>query len=150
METLMPRILIIDDEPLVRAVLRRILERNGHTVMEASDGRAGLALWRDTPGDLVLTDLFMPHTDGIEVIVQFSRLWPETKIIAMTGGANTVDFISTVAPAALQLGARHHLLVKPFTVGTLLAAISAVLNSTAGARAEESRTETPISLKGRQ
>ena len=143
----MPRILIIDDEPLVRAVLRRILERHGYAVMEAPDGRTGLALWRHTPGDLVLTDMFMPDTDGIEVIVQFSRLWPEIKIIAMTGGTKTVDFMSTVAPAALHLGARH-LLVKPFTIGTLLAGISAVLNPPAGTRAEESRTETPVSLTG--
>ena len=44
----MPRILIIDDEPLVRAVLRSILERNGYAVMDAQGGRAGLALWRHT------------------------------------------------------------------------------------------------------
>jgi len=82
----MPRILIIDDEPLVRTVLRSLLEREGYTVMEASNGRAGLALWRHTPSDLVLTDMFMPHQDGIEVIVQLTRIWPHAKIIAMTGG----------------------------------------------------------------
>jgi CheY-like chemotaxis protein len=123
----MPRILIIDDEPLVRAVLRSILERNGYTVMDASDGRAGLALWRHTPSDLVLTDIFMPNTDGIEVILQLTRVWPQAKIIAMTGGAKNGDFTSTVAPAALRLGAQR-ILVKPFTKQTLLAAISAVLN----------------------
>jgi two-component system response regulator (stage 0 sporulation protein F) len=143
----MPRILIIDDEPLVRTALRRILERHGHTVMEAPDGRAGLALWRQTPGDLVLTDIFMPDTDGIEVIVQFSRLWPGTKIIAMTGGAKTIDFMFTVAPAAFQLGARR-LLMKPFTIQTLLAAISAALSPKEGTSGEASRTETPVSLKG--
>lgn len=143
----MPRILIIDDEPLVRSVLRGILERNGHTVMDAPDGRAGLALWRHTPSDLVLTDIFMPETDGIEVIVQLTRVWPQAKIIAMTGGALNGDFMSTVAPAALQLGARH-ILLKPFTKRTLLAAISAVLNPTEGISDGESRTETPVSLLG--
>lgn len=127
MGALMPRILIIDDEPLVRAVLRRILERQGYTVMDAPDGRAGLALWRHTPSDLVLTDMFMPDLDGIEVIRQLTRLWPQAKIIAMTGGAKNGDFTSTVAPAALQLGAQH-MLLKPFTKQTLLAVISAVLN----------------------
>src|SRR5438067_1258219 len=101
--TLMSRILIIDDEPLVRAVLRSILERHGHTVMEAPDGRAGLALWRHTPSDLVLTDIFMPGFDGIEVIRQLTRIWPQAKIIAMTGGAKIGGFTSSVAPAALQL-----------------------------------------------
>jgi CheY-like chemotaxis protein len=143
----MPRILILDDEPLVRAVLRRILERHGYTVMDAPDGRAGLALWRSTPGDLVLTDMFMPGTDGIEVIVQFSRLWPETKIIAMTGGAKSADFLSSVAPAAFQLGARL-LLIKPFTISTLLAAISAVLPRKDAPSDEASPWVTSDSLKG--
>ena len=123
----MSRILIIDDEPLVRAVLRSILERQGHTVMEAPDGRAGLALWSHTPSDLVLTDIFMPEFDGIEVIRQLTRRWPQAKIIAMTGGAKNGDFTSSVAPAALQLGAQH-MLLKPFTKRTLLTAISVVLN----------------------
>jgi two-component system response regulator (stage 0 sporulation protein F) len=130
----MPRILIIDDEPLVRAVLRSILERHGYTVMEAPDGRAGLALWRHTPSDLVLTDIFMPQLDGIEVIRQLTHLWPQAKIIAMTGGSKIGDFKSSVADAALQLGAQH-LLLKPFTKETLLAVISAVLNPQ-----EDSRT----------
>jgi two-component system, chemotaxis family, chemotaxis protein CheY len=123
----MPRILIIDDEPLVRSVLRSILERHGHTVMDAPNGRAGLALWRDTPSDLVLTDIFMPELDGIEVILQLTRIWPQARIIAMTGGAKRGDFTSTVVPAALQFGAQH-VLMKPFTILSLLAAISAVLN----------------------
>src|SRR6195256_2756214 len=112
MGTLMPRILIIDDEPLVRAVLRSILERQGHAVREAREGGAGLALWRHTPSDLVLTDMFMPECDGIEVIRQLTRLWPQAKIIAMTGGAKNGDFTSSVAPAALRLGAQH-MLLKP-------------------------------------
>jgi two-component system, chemotaxis family, chemotaxis protein CheY len=127
METLMPRILTIDDEPLVRAVLRSILERHGYTVMDAPDGRAGLALWRQTPSDIVLTDLFMPECDGIEVIRQLTSVWPQAKIIAMTGGTKIGDFNSTVAPAALQLGAQH-MLLKPFTKETLLAVISTLLN----------------------
>lgn len=130
----MPRILIIDDEPLVRAVLRSILERNGYTVMDAPDGRAGLALWRHTPSDLVLTDLFMPECDGIEVIRQLRRVWPQAKIIAMTGGTKIGDFNSSMAPAALQLGAQH-MLLKPFTKETLLGVIAAVLNPQ-----EDSRT----------
>lgn len=130
----MPRILIIDDEPLVRAVLRSILERHGYTVMDAPDGRAGLALWRHTPSDLVLTDLFMPECDGIEVIRQLRRVSAQAKIIAMTGGTKIGDFNSTVAPAALQLGAQH-MLLKPFTKETLLAVIWTVLNPQ-----EDSRT----------
>jgi CheY-like chemotaxis protein len=127
----MPRILVIDNEPLVRAVLRCILEGHGYTVLEAQDGRAGLTLWRSTPVDLVLTEIFMPEVDGIEVIVQLTRLWPQAKIIAMTGGAKTNDVRSSVAPAALELGAGH-ILAKPFTKQALLAAIAEVLNPKGG------------------
>ena len=137
----MPRILIIDDEPLVRAVLRDILERHGHTVMEAPDGRAGLALWQHTPSDLVLTDMFMPDMDGIEVIVRLTQVWPQVKIIAMTGGAKHGNFMSTVAPAAIRLGARH-MLIKPFTIRTLLTVIEAVLNPERGIRDDNAHPET--------
>jgi CheY-like chemotaxis protein len=145
----MPQILIIDDEPLLRTVLRDILERNGHTVMDAPDGRTGLALWQHTPGDLVLTDIFMPESDGIEVIAQLTLAWPQTKIIAMTGRAQHDDITSLMGPTALQLGARH-VLTKPFTKRTLLAAISAVLNPKEGTSEEPSRAETPVSLHGVQ
>ena len=138
---LMPRILIIDDEPLVRAVLRSILERQGHTVTEAPDGRAGLALWSRTPSDLVLTDMFMPEFDGIEVIRQLTRRWPQAKIIAMIGGSRVGDFTSSVAPAALQLGAQH-MLLKPFTKRTLLTAISTVLTPQEGSETRSLNRDT--------
>jgi two-component system, chemotaxis family, chemotaxis protein CheY len=147
--TLMPRILIIDDEPLVRSVLRSILERNGHTVVDASNGRDGLELWCHSPSDLLLIDIFMPDVDGIEVIMQLKRVWPRAKIIAMTGGARKSDTTSLVALAARQLGAQH-ILMKPFTKLTLLAAISTVLNPEERTRDKESQSETPIFSKGMQ
>jgi CheY-like chemotaxis protein len=64
----MSRILIIDDEPSVRTMLRRVLEQAGHIVLEASNGHEGMALWRRERTDVVVTDLYMPETDGIEVI----------------------------------------------------------------------------------
>ena len=64
----MSRILVIDDDVPLRLVLRSILERAGHTVLDAPDGRTGLALWRREPTDVVVTDIFMPEQDGIEVI----------------------------------------------------------------------------------
>ena len=145
----MPRILIIDDEPLIRSVLRRILERNGHTVVDASNGRDGLELWRHTPIDLLLVDIFMPDLDGIEVIMQLTRVWPRAKIIAMTGNARKSGTTSLVAHASLELGAQH-ILMKPFTKLTLLSAISAVLNPEEKTSDKESRSETPLLLKGRQ
>jgi len=85
------------------------------------------------------------------VIVQLTRIWPQAKIIAMTGGAKNGDFTSTVASAALRLGAQH-ILMKPFTKRTLLAAVSAGLNHRKETRDETKGSEQrlPVLLQGMQ
>jgi DNA-binding NarL/FixJ family response regulator len=90
--------------------------------MDAPDGRAGLALWRHTPCDLVLTDIFMPKCDGIEVIRHLTRLWPQAKIIAITGKSDERNYLD----AAICLGA-HDTLEKPFSAEALLDAVSSQL-----------------------
>ena len=60
-------------------LLRSILERAGHTVLDAPDGRTGLALWRREPTDVVVTDIFMPEMDGIEVILEMKNACGETQ-----------------------------------------------------------------------
>ena len=64
----MATILVIDDQEPIRALLRAALEGDGHEVLEASNGHEGMALWRRERTDVVVTDLYMPETDGIEVI----------------------------------------------------------------------------------
>jgi CheY-like chemotaxis protein len=61
----MARILVVDDQPLVRVVLRRLLEFAGHDVLEAVDGVEGANLFRRQPCDLVLCDLYMPRESGL-------------------------------------------------------------------------------------
>ncbi len=82
----MGRILIIDDEDQVRAVLRQMLERKGHEVFEAADGVEGLKINREHPADLIITDIIMPEKEGIETIKELRREFPAVKIIAMSGG----------------------------------------------------------------
>ena len=80
----MLRILVVDDEPDQRAMLRRIFERAGHEVVEARDGCAALAAARESPPDLLVTDMTMPVMGGAELIVRIrtepawrtSRSWP--------------------------------------------------------------------------
>ena len=120
----MKKILIIDDEPQIRTVLRDILSREGYAVQDAPDGRVGIAMWHKEPADLVLTDIFMPHKDGIETIMELKRSRPQAKIIAMTGGGQ-IDF-PEMGSAAGFLGA-NGTLEKPFDRGSLLAAIRSVL-----------------------
>lgn len=64
----MPRILIVDDEPTVRLLLRDVLEMEGYEVLEAEDGPIALALMADTRPDLVLLDIMMPGMSGIDVL----------------------------------------------------------------------------------
>lgn len=120
----MPRILVIDDEQLLRSTVVTILTRAGFSVEEASDGQAGITMFHKNPPDVVLTDIFMPNRDGIEIIKELKHSSPQTKIIAMTGGGHMR--MMEIASAAKVLGA-DHVLDKPFDSESLLAAINAVL-----------------------
>ena len=82
----MERILIIDDEPQIRSMLRLMLERDGYEVVEAPDGIEGIRVYRQNPADLIITDLIMPHKDGIGMIIELKKEFPDVKIIAMSGG----------------------------------------------------------------
>ena len=122
----MSRILVIDDESLLRSTVVTILTREGFSVEEASDGQAGIAMCHKNPPDVVITDIFMPNRDGIEVVMELKRSCPRTKIIAMTGGGQM--HMIEVASAAKHLGAVH-ILHKPFERESRLAAVSAALGT---------------------
>ena len=85
----MARILLIDDDVQVLATLRKMLEREGYEVVEASDGEKGLKLFRQNPTDLIITDLIMPEKEGVETIMEFNREFPGAKIIAISGGGRS-------------------------------------------------------------
>ena len=67
----MSQVLIIDDEPGIRKLLRLILENQGYSVVTAADGREGLRIFLQDPPELVISDIIMPDMDGIEVIRTF-------------------------------------------------------------------------------
>jgi len=117
-------ILIIDDEDLFRVMLRKFLEREGHTVVEAADGKEAIQKYKEATVDLVITDILMPERDGIETIVSLRREHPHLKIIAVSGGGDTgkLDFL----PAAQHLGAVRTF-KKPFDRREFLDAVSEIL-----------------------
>jgi DNA-binding NtrC family response regulator len=82
----MARILVIDDDNLLRRMIAQILKKAGHEVSEASDGDVGLNLFLQKPTDLVLTDMIMPNKEGLETIKEMLRFHPAAKIIAMSAG----------------------------------------------------------------
>jgi DNA-binding response OmpR family regulator len=84
-------ILVIDDEPNICEILTKILERDGHSVDTAGDGKVGMALFECNSYDLVITDIVMPERDGLEVIRALAGKLPRTKLIAITGGTPRLD-----------------------------------------------------------
>ena len=82
----MARILIIDDEPQVRRMLRQMFERSGYEVVDAPNGKDAIEFHRQHPADLVITDIIMPTKEGIETIIEFKRLFQGVKVIAISGG----------------------------------------------------------------
>ncbi|PXF59428.1 MAG: response regulator [Deltaproteobacteria bacterium] len=82
----MARILVIDDDIQILEMLRQTLEHEGYEVVDALDGKEGLRLYREAPTDLVITDIIMPAKEGVEMIIELRRDFPDVKIIAMSGG----------------------------------------------------------------
>jgi DNA-binding response OmpR family regulator len=119
----MARILIIDDDDALRAVLAQNLVHAGHEVLQAADGREGVNLFHTKSADVVLTDLVMPGQEGVETIIQLRRELPSLPIIAMSGGMPRSKFYLGLAA---KLGAQRTL-AKPFTSAELLRAIAEVL-----------------------
>lgn len=126
----MARILLMDDDELLRGALRVVLEAAGYDVVEAKDGEAGLRVQREQGADLVLVDIFMPERDGLEVIRALRAESPPPKIVAMSGGgkAGHVD----VLRAATAFGASGTIR-KPFEPHALLTAIRDQLGDAAPA-----------------
>jgi len=125
----MSRILVVDDEAMLRRTLRAMLEKAGHTVAEAEDGREGLELFSAQPFDLVLTDIIMPNREGVETIGDIRRLNPKVPIIAMSGGGSAGgDLFLNLAS---QLGATRTL-AKPIRQSDLIEAVNACLQTGPG------------------
>ena len=120
----MGRILIIDDEPQIRSMLRLMLERVGYEVMEAADGMEGIQQYRDNPADVIITDLIMPNKDGIGMIIELKKEFPEIKIIAMSGGG--VNRPEGYLDGAKKLGATRTL-TKPIDRDEMITAVKETL-----------------------
>jgi CheY-like chemotaxis protein len=117
----MSSVLVIDDDNLVRSMIVMVLRRAGYTVTEATDGEQGIRLMAGALPDVVVTDIFMPHQDGIGVLQHVkSGAGPTPKVIAISGGSPRVrgDYLE----AAKRLGA-DAVLQKPFTPESLIEAI---------------------------
>jgi len=115
------RILIVDDDAMVRDALTAVLDRAGHEIKVAANGREGLDLHERQPFHVVITDIVMPEMEGIEMIRQLKRRSPEVAVIAISGGARLEP--SYHLKVALALGA-DETLAKPVKPKDLVAAVA--------------------------
>mgnify|MGYP003836147139 CR=1 FL=1 len=116
----MKSILVVDDEKNIRTIVRAILENEGYTVLEASDGNEAIRQFGEHSPDLVVTDLLMPEKDGIETLFELKQINGNAKVIALSGGGRICS--ENYLNYARKLGATATL-EKPFTSEELLAVV---------------------------
>lgn len=119
----MAKILVVDDEPLLRAMLRDALEATGHTVMVAETGRAGIATAKANPPDCILLDIMMPELDGYETCAAL-KADPELAAIPVLLVSATKDL--RVVDQAERVGAAG-VLPKPVPMEQLQHAVALAL-----------------------
>jgi Response regulator containing CheY-like receiver, AAA-type ATPase, and DNA-binding domains len=140
----MPRILVVDDDPMVGATIEVLLQRQGFDVTLADGGETGLAALESQAFDVMLVDIFMPHMRGFESIRIFHERAPTTPLIAMSGYA----FASSASPSpdflrmALELGATR-CLRKPFTPEALMTTIRECLAGAGESAQPKDKKEVP-------
>jgi DNA-binding response OmpR family regulator len=114
------RVLVVDDEPMVRDVLERYLQLEGFEVATAGDGEAALSCFAEDPPHLVLLDLMLPRIDGLEVFRRMREAGPTPVIMLTARGAETDRIVG------LELGADDYV-TKPFSPREVIARVRAVL-----------------------
>jgi len=134
-----PRILVADDEPHIREVVRAYLEREGYEVLEAADGDSALELAR-TPGlDLLVLDVMLPGRSGFEVLRTIRSEGSNVGVVMLTARDDVIDRV-----AGLELGADDYV-VKPFEPREVVARVGAILRRF-GRPAPGSEPESPAPL----
>lgn len=119
------KVLLVDDDKLVRDMLQQMLEKENYIVKSAADGNEAIRMFSKINPDLVITDIIMPEREGIELIQIFLREKPSVKILAISGGALNIDSQSTLKMAK-ALGA-HKVLSKPLLRDEFIKAVSILL-----------------------
>lgn len=120
----MAAILVIEDDSGIRELLTEALQLERHEVFNAYDGAQGAEIYYHQKIDLVITDVFMPEKEGLEVIMELRAKYPDIKIIAISGGARNIkmDYLKV----AESLGA-HRSFKKPFTLSEIVTAVQELL-----------------------
>ena len=123
-----PSILVVDDDPEMRALLLDVLHSEGYEVLEAKDGTEAVLALRARRFDLILMDKNMPGPSGLDLLPGFRRVCPDSKIILMTAFGDVPSYMEAVEKGAAEY------LFKPFRMEELKAAITKAFRSDAESR----------------
>ena len=121
----MRKVLVIDDEPYILLMLKKMLEKAGYEVDLASNGKEGLELFEKESADLVITDIIMPDKEGLEIIMEMKKKRPNLKIIAISGGGRISP--ESYLECAAHFGASR-VFQKPFKQKELVAAVNELID----------------------
>ncbi len=116
----MIKILVIDDDELVKNMISSVLRKNNFEVVSASNGVEGVNVAKKVEPNIVLTDMLMPDKEGVETIIEVKQALPEVKVIAMSGGGQEKNM--TFLQMAKKVGA-DCVLQKPFKPSDLVSMI---------------------------
>src|SRR4051812_8065593 len=119
------RVLVVDDEPQITRVLRTVLSSQGYQVRTAAEGQAALASFAEFRPELVITDLYMPHMDGVELCRRIRAVSGVPIIVLLVKGEERTKV------EALDSGADDYV-TKPFGIDELLARVRAALRRSGG------------------
>ena len=114
----MNSVLVIDDDPVICAIVRRVLESDGFAVSAANDAQTGLSRYAELNPDLVIIDILMPGKEGIATIIELREANPKARILAMTGGG--ASFVAGEVLRVAELLGADNSLKKPFAPAELL------------------------------
>ncbi len=114
-------VMVVDDDPAVRSLLLRMLEKDGFRVLLATDGLNALSALENFPADIVVSDMSMPGMDGLDLLREVRRRRPDAKTLLITGNGSQLT-----AETALESGADGYL-EKPFKQSTIVSALRGLL-----------------------
>ena len=117
------KILIVDDNADIRSFLKLALETAGYSVQTATNGEEALALQRKHPADILITDIFMPESDGFELIDTMRTEFPRVKVVVISGGpqVRARKYLSDAALMGVDVT-----LQKPFDIETLVRSLESL------------------------
>jgi signal transduction histidine kinase/CheY-like chemotaxis protein len=128
-------VLVVDDEPMVRDFVARVLSRNGFACRTVSDAAEAVASATDRPPSMVVTDIRMPGRDGYWLLAELRKRWPEMPVIMLTAVSEAKDAVE-----CLKAGAQDYLL-KPIDIDELLKSVQLGAESVSRARAARNRRQ---------